>query len=359
MEHSVAGLGISEQEWSGQYDDLKEHGYTLRPRYRPGWQPFKSLDISEVIRREDGIFQTNPYCLDATRADGTPVFIKQVDRRKHPTEAEIAQFLSSPSLLSDSHNHTIPVLDSFPHKKNPEIQYLVMPLLRPVFPIDEPPFTTIKETIDFVDQTLEGLAFMHEHNVAHRDCSAQNIMMDASDLYPNGWHPMAPWLTRDGKYWSTPHKNRCDLNIRYFFIDFGLSTRFAPGEDHLVVGAKGAAPAPELSLEIPYNPFKLDVYLLGKVFQEHICEAYVDLPFLEPLVKAMTAFNPSDRPTAKEALKRWQDICESTQASSMGGWLHKRNESVSKRIAHDILSLAIYTYFRLTTISDTMGTWSS
>ncbi|KAH7882625.1 kinase-like domain-containing protein [Phlebopus sp. FC_14] len=356
MEYSITRLGPSEKEWSGQYNNLKEHGYTLRPRYRPGWQPFKSPEILDIIRREDEIIQRNSYCLDATRADGTPVFIKQVDRRKHPIEAEIAQFLSSPSLLSDSHNHTIPVLDSFPHKDKPEIQYLVMPLLCPV---DDPSFTTIKELIDFVDQTLEDLAFMHEHNVAHRDCSGQNIMIDASDLYPNGWHPIATWLTRDRKSWSTPHKNRCDLNIRYFFIDFDLSTRFAPGEDHLVVSAKGAAPAPELSLEIPYNPFKLDVYLLGKVFQEHICEAYVDLPFLELLVKAMTAFNPSDRPTAKEALKRWQDICKSTQASSMGGWLHKRNESISKQIAHDILSLAIYTYFRLTSISYTMGTWSS
>ncbi|KAH7881679.1 hypothetical protein F5I97DRAFT_1819731, partial [Phlebopus sp. FC_14] len=54
------------------------------------------------------------------------------------------------------------------------------------------------------------------------DCSAQNMMMDERDIYPNGWHPMTPSLARDGKNWVVPHKNRCDINIRYFFIDFGL-----------------------------------------------------------------------------------------------------------------------------------------
>ncbi|KAH7888240.1 kinase-like domain-containing protein [Phlebopus sp. FC_14] len=342
MDKTLVGRGTSQQKWSVEYDYLKGRGYTLRPRYHPKWTlPPGDPDIG----REDRILQINPYCLDAARADGTQVYIKKVVKEKHPTEAEIAQFLSSSSLLSNSHNHTVPVIDSFAHSTEPEVLYLVMPLLRP---FDEPSFTTIKESIDFVDQTLQGLAFMHEHNIAHRDCSAQNIMMDARDLYPNGWHPLAPRLTRDGKYWVTPQKNRSDANIRYFFIDFGLSTRFAPGEPHFVVGAKGAAPAPELSREIPYNPFKLDVYLLGKVFQEHICEAYVNVPFLELLVKDMTAFNPHDRPTAKDALKRWQDICQSNQASSTRGWLHKKDESVPERIVHDIASSAMYAYTRLT-----------
>ncbi|KAH7887371.1 kinase-like domain-containing protein [Phlebopus sp. FC_14] len=295
----------------------------------------------------------NPYCLDATRLGDTPVFIKKVDRREHPAEAEIALFLCSPALLLDSYNHSVRILDSFSDKKEPEILYLVMPLLRR---FNDPPFTIIKESVEFVDQTLQGLTFMHQHNVAHRDCSGQNIMMEAHGLYPNGWHPMAPALSRDGRVFITPHKNRCDVNIQYIFVDFGLSTRFAPGEPHLVVGAKGAAPAPELSLEIPYNPFKLDVYLLGKVFQEHICEnshsssivqAYDDVPFLEPLVKDMTAFNPNDRPTAKEALKRWRDICKSKEASSMRGWLHKRDESVSERLVHDLASSAVFVLNRL------------
>ncbi|KAH7887440.1 kinase-like domain-containing protein [Phlebopus sp. FC_14] len=336
--------GASEDEWSAEYNDFNERGYTLRPRYHPGWTPsWTPAALLRTVRFEDRIIQRNPYCLDATRADGTQVYIKKVDKRAHPTEAGIAIFLRSPALLSDSYNKSVPVLDSFASKNEPEILYLVMPLLRP---FNDPPFTIIKESIEFVDQALQGLTFMHDHNVAHRDCSAQNIMMDARDLYPNGWHPMAPYMARDGKNWAV-HTNRCDVNIQYFFIDFGLSTRFAPGEPHLVVGAKGAAPAPELSREIPYNPFKLDVYLLGKVFQEHICKAYVDVPFLEPLVKDMTAFNPNDRPTAKEALKRWQDICKSKEASSMRGWLHKRDESVPEQLAHDLASSAMYALNRL------------
>ncbi|KAH7889164.1 kinase-like domain-containing protein [Phlebopus sp. FC_14] len=339
-----SGRDYSELKWSNEYNDFKERGYTFRPRYHPQWTPSERRDVLIDIWRGDRVIQANPYCLDAARADGTPVYIKKVDRGKHPTEAEIAQFLSSPGLLSNSHNHTVHVLDSFAHKTEPKVQYLVMPLLRP---FDDPPFTTIKESIEFVHQTLQGLAFMHEHNVAHRDCSAQNIMMDARDLYPNGWHPMAPWLTSDGTNWVTPQKNRCDVNIRYFFIDFGLSTRFAPGEKREVVGAKCSVYVPELSCDICYDPFKLDVYLLGNVFDEHICKPYIDVSFLEPLVKDMTAFNPNDRPTAKEALKRWQDICKSKEASSMGGWLHKENETAPERLARDLTSSAMYALNRL------------
>ncbi|KAH7890279.1 kinase-like domain-containing protein [Phlebopus sp. FC_14] len=327
-----------EREWCRDYDYLKQRGYTLRSRYSDGWTP------SADLWSEDMIPQKNPYCLDATRANGTRVYIKKVFRNEHPAEAEIAQFLSLPAMLSDSHNHTVPVLDCFAGEKGPEIRYLVMPLLRP---FNQPPFTTIKECVDFVDQTLEGLVFMHQHNVAHRDCSAQNIMMDGYDLYPNGWHPMSPWLTPDGKAFVTPRKNRCDVNIRYFFIDFGLSTHFAPGEKHEVVGRKCSISTPELSDEKKYNPFRLDVYLLGNVFYEHICNAYVDIPFLEPLMRAMTAFEPEDRPTSKEALQRWQDVCKSKEASSMRGWLHSQEETGPERLARDLASSAIYAITRL------------
>ncbi|KAH7890107.1 kinase-like domain-containing protein [Phlebopus sp. FC_14] len=335
----------SEVEWSSVYGFMKERGYTLRPRYHPDWEALWDSNELSSFSCEDRIVQRHAFCLDATGLDGTPVYIKKVDRRKHPSEAAIAEFLSSSTMMSDSYNHTVPILDSFAYTKDPDIYYLVMPLLRR---FDDPPFTTIKESVDFVYQTLQGLTFMHEHNVAHRDCSAQNIMMDARDLYPNGWHPMSPWLTPDVKGFVHPRKNRCDANIKYFFIDFGLSTRFAPGESHLVVGAKGAAAAPELSREVSYNPFKLDVYLLGKVFQQHICQPYDGVPFLDPLMKDMTAFRPDDRPTAKDALKRWQDICESNQASSMRRWLHKRGESASERLARDIILSAIYGYTKLT-----------
>lgn len=54
--------------------------------------------------------------------------------------------------------------------------------------------------------------------------------------------------------------------VRYYFVDFGMSRRFEPGEPRLMTGGMGAVrSAPELSLVVPCDPFKLDVYLLGNV----------------------------------------------------------------------------------------------
>ena len=77
------------------------------------------------------------------------------------------------------------------------------------------------------------------------DCAAENIMMDGSGLYKDGWHPMIPWQARDGGTLFLSHK-RSEVEIKYYSIDFGLSTEFPPGQhDHLVTGRKGRIEAPE------------------------------------------------------------------------------------------------------------------
>lgn len=49
----------------------------------------------------------------------------------------------------------------------------------------------VGEVIDFLGQVFEGIHFMHQHRVAHRDCHAPNIMMNADAMYPGGFHPVA------------------------------------------------------------------------------------------------------------------------------------------------------------------------
>lgn len=96
--------------------------------------------------------------------------------------------------------------------------------------------------------------------------------MDGSNLYNNGWHPMEPWKARDGGVLS-PGRKRSEVDIKYYFIDFGLSTEFAPGQhEHLVTGQNGRIDAPEQNSGLPYDPFKLDVYYLGHVYQTKIVD---------------------------------------------------------------------------------------
>ena len=94
-----------------------------------------------------------------------------------------------------------------------------------------------------------------------------NIMMDGRLLFPDGWHPMLPHLHYDGRYlFSTGSEcpSRTALGEpRYFFIDFGISTWGQP----LALGLDGQERAPELSDEDPYDPFLLDVYILGMTFR--------------------------------------------------------------------------------------------
>lgn len=102
---------------------------------------------------------------------------------KLPTrEVEIHQYLTSESLKGDKRNHSVPLLDFFPDPLDAKVVIAVLPTLRKIL---DPPPASVRECIDFVQQTLEvrdisrlsashrhtvpckGLAFLHEHDVAH------------------------------------------------------------------------------------------------------------------------------------------------------------------------------------------------
>ena len=111
------------------------------------------------------------------------------------------------------------------------------------------------------------------------DCAAENILMDGSHLYKDGWHPMESWRARDGGELSLNCK-RSEVEIKYYFIDFGLSTEFPPGQcERLVTGGLGRIQAPEQISGLPYDPFKLDVYYLGHVYQTKIVDVRFSISF--------------------------------------------------------------------------------
>ena len=91
--------------------------------------------------------------------------------------------------------------------------------------------------------------------------------MDATAMYPEGFHPMRlSRHPRDLRRWA-PVRSRDDVPVTYYFVDFGISSQFQPGNtDRLVVGTSGLdQDVPELSDEVPYDPFKLDVFILGNM----------------------------------------------------------------------------------------------
>ena len=103
----------------------------------------------------------------------------------------------------------------------------------------------------------------------HRDCSVLNIMMDASPLYRNGFHAAAPNLDARGKFLSNPRNRRDVPSVKYYFTDFGISTRFDPSsKDHLVTGNDCQdRQLPEIHQDGPYDPFLADVFILGNLYK--------------------------------------------------------------------------------------------
>lgn len=96
--------------------------------------------------------------------------------------------------------------------------------------------------------------------------------MDGRPLYPHGHHPVRLAYTPDALF-DAPALSRTQRSVRYYFIDFGLSSHFTPGQSPLVLGTKGRdKDPPELSDEIPYNAFQLDIYILGNVYNKEFFE---------------------------------------------------------------------------------------
>ena len=108
--------------------------------------------------------------------------------------------------------------------------------------------------------------------------------MDAVHLYPRGFHPVKDILLHDFLT-PAPFIPRRDAGVKYYFIDYGISSHFPPGSrSRLVVGRDGRdQDVPELSDDVPYDPFKVDVYTIGSVLHHEFCDVSLSLSHCELL----------------------------------------------------------------------------
>ncbi|RPD57823.1 kinase-like protein [Lentinus tigrinus ALCF2SS1-7] len=322
----------SELFWQARYRYLEQHGYLLRPRYTPGWSPSWTGTNLDPTFCEDSILSMTDDVMDAKRrSDNNLVAIKSTMKTE---EIRIAQYLSS---IRDSQNHCVPVLDVFADPFNPQLLLLVMPYLRQ---FNDPNFGFVGEVIDFMDQSLEGLAFLHRNLVAHRDIAVQNLMMDARPLYPQGHHPVKRNHTPDGMYRISP-LSRTDRPVRYYYIDFDLSVRFPVGGSTYVVGDVGRdTDVPELSEDIPYDAFKVDVFALGNLFYKEFFLQFNSLDWMSELLINMRQPQPKARPTIDEAVALWKGIKATLPSSSYRQRLSSRSEPAIERAFNDTVAAA-------------------
>ncbi|KAI0669510.1 kinase-like domain-containing protein [Trametes maxima] len=324
----------SEVFWRERQQFLLDHGYILRPRYRPDWRPSWLGTNLRPTFCEDSILLVDYQVMDARCKDNDEIVAIKTFRRDSQ-EMHIAGYLSA--LRYDPQNHSVPIHRILDDPHDSSLSLMVMPYLRPC---NDPDFTLVGEIIEFINQTLEGLTFMHRHHIAHRDIAAENIMMDAKAMYPEGHHPVRLDYTPDAIYQVTPLP-RIGLPIHYYYIDFGLACQFSKGESHYVIGDVGRdAEVPELSSTIPYDAFKVDIYALGNLYAKEFEKKYTNTQFLVPLIERMTQQRPDLRPTAQEALTQWYDIRDSL-SESMPRWkLAPRSEAAIGRMLTETVAVA-------------------
>ncbi|KAL5536407.1 hypothetical protein ACEPAF_229 [Sanghuangporus sanghuang] len=330
-------LNESEQWWMERSEFLESSGYRLRPRFRRGWVPSWQNTGRNPLDFEDARFHMVEDVMDATRlSDGRQVVLKAV--RRNGNEVRIAMMLSSEESMRDPMNHCVPILDYFGDLTTRGPDFMVMPLLHR---FNVPDFFSVSELLDFVRQTLEGLIYLHRRHVAHRDLSSSNIMIDASEMFPDGVHPDPLWCDLHPDH-LVPARflRRTQLKkVTYYFIDFGISSHFEdPREPRLVTGIDGRdREVPERHLTEPYDPFPVDVFSLGNTYKR-LFRNYRDLEFLSPLIEEMTKRNPQERPAAEVALALFHDLTAQLGDSIMNKRLRSVNEPIVVHYIHELSS---------------------
>ncbi|KAJ7684164.1 kinase-like domain-containing protein [Mycena polygramma] len=297
--------------WRDLQPWLQQLGFTLRPRFRREWVP-SWLNVPGRLSKvpEDQWQLIRVQVIDAVRdSDGLQVVLKKVEKQFHPFEEEIHQSLTSPELLKDPKNHCVPLLDVLRPPDKPGYVILVIKLLKQY---DNPDFDTVGEVLDFLQQIFEGVQFMHKRDVAHRDCAANNIMMDGQHLYPEGFHPQYQFLNSDLSARARQRFTRTERPPKYYLIDFGISVQFKPGHHapfaRPIIGADSS------------DVFRTDIYYLGNLMFREFLEGRklpdvfemnagrVGFEFLRPLATDMVNPDPQNRPDIDEVLLRFEKI---------------------------------------------------
>lgn len=182
-------------------------------------------------------------------------------------------------------------------------------------------------------------------------------MIDGTPLYPDGFHPSDQGLDLKGLN-EAMHIRRivASTPVKYYFVDFGLSTFRDPSNPRRAIGRDGAdQEVPELSETEEYDLFPLDVFILGNVYRKSlldvglfltllcVCTAkivcllqvYTNLEFLRTLVESMVCKNPAERTSSSEALRRFKAIAATKKGSASRWRLRDKSESYCERVVGD------------------------
>ncbi|KAF9005487.1 kinase-like domain-containing protein [Cyathus striatus] len=330
--------------WRDHEPWLKTAGYILRSRYHPSWVASWFTDPKKIkFGAEDYIKAREISLIDATRErDGLQVMLKKIRLQYHPAEIEIANLFSSEPLASDPRNHCIPIYEVLTLPGDNDTAILVMPFL---LPMDRPPFVSLGEIVEFLQQIIEGLHFMHQQNVAHCDVKVDNVMSDTRRLFRVPPHPVVSSLRHSGKGEPKLSLNRMQNSVKHYLIDFGLSNFHPPGSSRLQSpGYGGTRTVPEFQDNSTQlcDPFAVDVYCMGDFIRTRFREgenrsaAFNGLEFMDDLIADMVQHDPKKRPTMDEVVERFSAVVDSLSKWKLMSRASTVDETTSERIVKNV-----------------------
>ncbi|KAJ3551154.1 hypothetical protein NM688_g4882 [Phlebia brevispora] len=311
-EREYGALFPHEEWWRDHQKWLESKGYMLRSRYHPDWVPSWKAKGIEPDLCEDANGTLYDHLLDATRiVDGKMVMLKRITDATHPHELELTRYFSTEPIASHPRNHCIRLLEVFDVPDETGVHIMVLPLLRS---FNSPSFKTVGEAVDCFSQVFEAVQFMHQCNVAHRDCMDLNIMLDPEPLYPDMFHPRQVLLTKDSKSLAKHYSHMYD-------------PARGPPLARPIWGGDKTVPEFKRNYHERINPFPVDIYYIGNMVRESFLQAslhvlsmtavaellsyvfqkYHGIEFMVPLVEDMTQDDPSKRPTIDEVIRRFED----------------------------------------------------
>ncbi|KAF8174269.1 other/AgaK1 protein kinase [Pholiota molesta] len=302
-------------------------GYTLYKRIyienHPDASTVPAIPFDEVAQANYPYahYNARPYTkksrpLCAYDSSGKVVYAQDSERRHvaiklvldDSEEYRILCFLREQGFDTLKENCIIPILDLVPFRG---FWLAVMP--RWGIHITEPKNHTMREILHIMHSMLKGLAFLHTHNIIHRDMKMENALVNHFDD-DNAILDLSGYSSYNRP--SHGIELRKQGKLLYALMDFNISImvpRNIRKEDYQrpyrdSFDGSGYHPYDTAQGEFDYNPFAFDVGTLGVVFCEHYQPYTRHIPMLAPLLDKMTTRDIGNRFTAAEALHFFEQM---------------------------------------------------
>ncbi|KAF6761354.1 other/AgaK1 protein kinase [Ephemerocybe angulata] len=232
---------------------------------------------------------------------GREVIIRMISGPTPSDELKIFQRLNSTKARADQRNHTLPVLE---YLNFDGFVFVVMPRWGDSFTcdVDQLPFSAVSEIFDLAETLFEGLEFLHENCISHRDITHGNTVMNVIE-------PMV---------FSGRSDMRKPGDVRYAYIDWDAAIIFPEGTDIRSVQVPREMRTTTISaglVEGLSNPFKDDVRYLTRALARYLRVTENEIPSIGIFFEDVLSRDDHNLPSAKECLTKLRDIRASTSKS--------------------------------------------